>query len=218
LPQPQQPGSARWSHDVKGAPGVPPFPEQETLASLLADVRSCRACADALPLGPRPVLQLASSATILIASQAPGSRVHATGVPFADDSGKRLREWTGLSSKDFYDEHSVAILPMGFCYPGRSIGGDAPPRPECASLWRKQLLHLLPAVRLTLLVGSYAQQHVLGPGLVATRVRNFPDHLPDFFPLPHSSWRARIWEDKNPWFRDEVLPALRSEIERARTS
>ena len=188
----------------------------ETLAALLAKVRACSACADALPLGPRPILQLSTSATILVASQAPGSKVHQTGVPFSDASGDRLREWTGLSTDEFYDERTVAIMPMGFCYPGRSGGGDAPPRAECVHLWRDQLLRLLPAVRLTLLVGSYAQQHVLGPGAITPRVRNFRDYLPDYFPLPHPSWRSRMWEEKNPWFAEDVLPALRSAIERAR--
>jgi uracil-DNA glycosylase len=187
----------------------------EELAALLARVRACSACASALPLGPRPILQLSTSATILVASQAPGSKVHQTGVPFSDASGDRLREWMGLSSDEFYDEESVAIMPMGFCYPGRLGGGDAPPRAECAHLWRDQLLRLLPAVRLTLLVGSYAQQHVLGPGALTSRVRDFRDYLPGYFPLPHPSWRSRIWEDKNPWFRDDVVPALRSAIERA---
>ncbi len=187
----------------------------ETLAALLAKVRACSACAGALPLGPRPILQLSTSATILVASQAPGLKVHQTGVPFSDVSGDRLREWMGLSADEFHDEKRIAILPMGFCYPGRAGGGDAPPRPECAHLWRDQLLQSLPHVRLTLLVGSYAQQHVLGPGALAPRVRNFRDYLPDSFPLPHPSWRSRMWEEKNPWFAEDVLPALRSAIERA---
>ena len=190
----------------------------DKLAALLAKVRACSACADALPLGPRPILQLSTSATILIASQAPGSKVHETGVPFSDVSGDRLREWMGLSTDEFYDEKTVAIMPMGFCYPGRSGGGDAPPRAECVHLWRDQLLQLLPAVRLTLLVGSYAQNHVLGSAALTPRVRNFRDYLPRFFPLPHPSWRSRIWEEKNPWFQADVLPQLRSAIERARAS
>ena len=188
----------------------------ETLAALLARVRACSVCASALPLGPRPILQMSTTATILVASQAPGSRVHQTGVPFSDASGVRLREWTGLSADEFYDEKMVAIIPMGFCYPGRSGGGDAPPRPECQHLWRDQLLRLLPAVRLTLLVGSYAQKHVLGPGTITPRVRNFRDYLPHYFPLPHPSWRSRIWEEKNPWFHEDLLPALRAAIGRAR--
>ncbi len=189
----------------------------ETLDALLAKVRACSACANALPLGPRPILQFSASATILIASQAPGSKVHETGVPFSDASGDRLREWMGLSDDEFYDDKMVAIMPMGFCYPGRAGGGDAPPRAECVHLWRNQLLQLLPEVRLTLLVGSYAQQHVLGQGAITPRVRNFRDYLPEHFPLPHPSWRSRIWEEKNPWFREDVLPALRSAIEWARS-
>ena len=188
----------------------------EALDALLAKVRACSACAHALPLGPRPIVQLSMSSTILIASQAPGSKVHRTGIPFSDPSGDRLRKWMGLSSDIFYDAATVAIVPMGFCYPGRSGGGDAPPRTECVDLWRAQLLKLLPAVRLTLLVGSYAQQHVLGPGAVAQRVRNFRDYLPDYFVLPHPSWRSRLWEERNPWFAEDVLPALRAAIEEVR--
>jgi uracil-DNA glycosylase len=187
----------------------------EALDALLAKVRACSACAGALPLGPRPILQLSASATIFIASQAPGSKVHQSGIPFSDASGDRLREWTGLSADIFYDEARVAIMPMGFCYPGRSAGGDAPPRRECVDLWRNQLLQYLPAVRLTLLVGSYAQQHVLGPGAITPRVRNFRDYLPDYFVLPHPSWRSRLWEERNPWFAEDVLPALRPAVARA---
>jgi len=190
--------------------------EPEALAALLARVRACSACAATLPLGARPVLQASSSASILIASQAPGSKVHQTGIPFSDPSGDRLREWMGVSSDDFYDESTFAIVPMGFCYPGRSGGGDAPPRAECARLWRGELLELLPDVRLTLLVGAYAQNHVLGPAPITSRVRNFRDHLPRYFPLPHPSWRSRLWEEKNPWFRADVIPELRSAIARAR--
>src|SRR6185295_389755 len=189
----------------------------EVLAELLAKVRACSACTGALPLGPRPILQLSASATILVASQAPGLKVHQSGVPFSDASGDRLRDWMGLSSDEFYDERTVAIVPMGFCYPGRRNGGDAPPRMECAHLWRNQLLQLLPNVRLTLLVGSYAQRHVLGPGAITPRVKNFRAYLPAYFPLPHPSWRSRIWEGRNPWFREDVLPALRFAIERARS-
>ena len=175
--------------------------KSEALAALLAKVRACTACADALPLGPRPILQLSTSATILVASQAPGSKVHQSGVPFSDASGDRLREWMGLSGDEFYDERTVAIVPMGFCYPGRSGGGDAPPRADCTRLWRGELLDLLPEVRLTLLIGTYAQNHVLGPAALTPRVRNFRDYLPQFFPLPHPSWRSRIWEEKIHGFK-----------------
>lgn len=181
--------------------------------SLLRQVRACTACAHVLPLGPRPVFQVSQSATLLIASQAPGTKVHASGVPFSDASGDRLREWTRLSSEQFYDVAKVAILPMGLCYPGRAHnGGDAPPRPECARLWRDRLLAGMPRLRLTLLVGSYAQSHVLGPGAMTRRVRDFRTYLPDYFPLPHPSWRSRIWAERNPWFAAEVLPALRDAV------
>ena len=184
--------------------------------SLIGEVRACSACADKLPLGPRPVFQASPTATLLIASQAPGTKVHASGIPFSDDSGTRLREWMGLSSEQFYDSAKVAIVPMGLCYPGRgSGGGDAPPRPECASLWRDRLLAGMPAIRLTLLVGSYAQINALGPGRVSQRVRDFRSYLPRYFPLPHPSWRSRIWAENNPWFSSEVLPALRNAVARA---
>jgi len=184
--------------------------------ALIAEVRACTVCAGVLPLGPRPVFQMSQTATLLIASQAPGTKVHASGIPFADPSGDRLREWTGLSNEQFYDPAKVAILPMGLCYPGRAKnGGDAPPRPECAPLWRERLLAAMPDIRLTLVVGSYAQNHILGPGAMTPRVRDFRSYLPSYFPLPHPSWRSRIWASRNPWFEEEVLPALRKHIARA---
>lgn len=185
----------------------------KTLDSLLADVRACRACADMLPMGPRPVVQMSATARVLIASQAPGTKVHRSGIPFSDSSGDRLREWIGLSKDQFYDASTIAIVPMGMCYPGRlSSGGDAPPRPECARLWRAPLLDQMPALRLTLLVGTYAQVYALGPGTMTERVMDFRSYLPRYFPLPHPSWRSRIWAVKNPWFEAEVLPALRLAI------
>jgi uracil-DNA glycosylase len=183
------------------------------LKELVADVRACRVCADVLPLGPRPILRVSSTARLLIASQAPGAKVHAAGVSFQDASGDRLREWLGLSNEQFYDLSRVAILPMGMCYPGRlPDGGDAPPRPECARIWRARLLGKMPALRLTLLIGTYAQVYALGPGTMTERVRNFRSYLPRQFPLPHPSWRSRIWERKNPWFGEDVLPALRRAV------
>ncbi len=185
----------------------------KALDSLLTDVRACRVCADRLPLGPRPIFQLSASAKILIASQAPGSKAHVSGVPFADASGERLRAWMGVPEGRFYDAGTVAILPMGLCYPGRLPGGgDAPPRPECAPLWRERLLDAMPALRLVLLVGGYAQAHALGPGAMTDRVMRFRDHLPRYFPLPHPSWRTRAWAAKNPCFETEVLPALRRAV------
>ena len=187
-----------------------------TLSSLLNDVRACRACADVLPLGPRPVVQISATARILLASQAPGTKVHDSGIPFSDASGDRLREWMGVSAAEFYDESRVAILPMGLCYPGRLPGGgDAPPRPECAPLWRGRLLAHVPDLRLTLLVGTYAQAGALGPGKMTERVVGFRDQLPAVFPLPHPSWRSRHWAARNPWFEADVLPALRDAVRRA---
>jgi uracil-DNA glycosylase family 4 len=186
-----------------------------SLDALLKRVRACTACIEDLPMGPRPLLQASAGATVLIIGQAPGPRAHQTGIPFSDASGDRLREWMGLSHDDFYDRR-VAIVPMGFCYPGRLASGDAPPRKECTTLWRAELLPMLPKVRLTLLLGTYAQNHVLGQGAMATRVRKFRDYLPAYFPLPHPSWRSRLWEEQNPWFRQEVIPELRAAIETAR--
>jgi uracil-DNA glycosylase len=184
------------------------------LEQLAVEVRGCRACAD-LPLGPRPVLRVSPTARLLIAGQAPGTRVHETGIPWNDASGRRLRQWLALSDSEFYDASQVAILPMGFCYPGRlPNGGDRAPRRECAPLWRDRLIALMPQIRLTLLVGSYAIDHALGPGQMTARVQNFRTYLPRYLPLPHPSWRTTGWEKRNPWFVTELLPVVRSEIRR----
>ena len=183
------------------------------LESLLAEVRACTACAEALPLGPRPLVQASATARILIASQAPGTKAHGSGIPFDDASGERLRDWLGLTSQEFYDARHVAIVPMGLCYPGRLRGGgDAPPRPECAPLWRQRLLDQMPALRLTLLIGGHAQRHVLGLGKMTDQVADFRRHLPSLFPLPHPSWRTRHWATRNPWFEAELLPALKQAV------
>jgi len=185
----------------------------ETLEDVAAAARACTVCAAELPLGPRPVLRVSATARILIASQAPGTKVHASGTPWTDASGVRLRAWLGMTEAEFYDVSRIAILPMGLCYPGRlPNGGDAPPRAECRTLWHPRLLPLMPALRLTLLIGSYSQAYYLGPGDMTTRVRAFRDHLPRHFPLPHPSWRTVGWEQRNPWFATEVLPALRQEV------
>jgi uracil-DNA glycosylase len=185
-----------------------------TLEDLASRVRACRACAEALPMEPRPVFQVSRTARLLVASQAPGSRVQASGIPFSDQSGERLREWMGVGAEEFYDASKIAILPMGFCYPGRGAGGDAPPRRECAELWRRDLLAGMPLIQLTLLVGTYAQADALGPGTMTDRVRNYRHYLPHCFPLPHPSWRSRIWSRNNRWFEAEVLPALKEEVRR----
>jgi len=185
---------------------------KQALDKLAAEIRRCRACTD-LPLGPRPVFRASATARVLIAGQAPGTKVHETGIPWNDPSGDRLRQWLSMTREAFYDEQTIAIVPMGFCYPGRLPGGgDAPPRPECAPLWRRRLLALMPDVRLTLLVGSYAQVDALGPGAMTDRVHRFRAFLPEFFPLPHPSWRTTGWERRNLWFGQEVLPALRDAV------
>lgn len=187
----------------------------ETLARLLERVRACTECEPSLPLGARPVLAAHPAARILVVGQAPGTRVHATGVPWNDPSGDRLREWLGVEAEAFYDPRRFAILPMGFCYPGRGKSGDLPPRRECARLWREPLLERLPNIRLTLLIGAYAQRWHLrernGRSLTAT-VRAFRDYLPDYFVTPHPSPRNQYWLQQNPWFGAELLPALRERV------
>ena len=186
-----------------------------TFEELIAAARACTFCGD-LPLGPQPIIQGSAGSRLVIASQAPGSIAHASGVPFMDPSGYRLRDWLGLDEARFYDPALVAILPMGFCYPGRyAQGGDLPPRPACAPRWRPALLAAMTDVRLILLVGGYSQADALGAGRMTDRVRGFREYLPRYFPLPHPSWRTGIWERKNPWFTDEVLPALKEEVRRA---
>ena len=186
----------------------------ERLEREVAAARACTRCTD-LPLGPRPTLRVSATARLLIVGQAPGTKVHISGTPWTDASGDRLRGWLQMTPEQFYDVTHVAILPMGLCYPGRlPNGGDAPPRPECARLWHPRLLGLMPAIELTLLVGSYAQIGALGRGTMTDRVRNWRAYLPRYFPLPHPSWRTGIWQARNPWFEGEVLPALRAEVAR----
>ena len=183
------------------------------LNSLLDEVRSCRVCAEHLPLGPRPVLRASATARLLIVGQAPGTKVHESGIPWDDASGERLRDWLALDRETFYDERRVAIVPMGFCYPGvMARGGDKPPRPECAPLWHAPLAAALGAVELTLLVGQYAQAHYLGSRRKRTlteTVRAWRDWLPDYLTTPHPSWRTTQWQNKNLWFEGEILPELR---------
>ena len=187
--------------------------EAGELERLVAEVRACRVCEAHLPLGPRPILHVSATSRLLVASQAPGTKVHEKGISFWDQSGERLRGWLGIGREIFYDTSRVAILPMGMCYPGRlPQGGDRPPRPECAPLWRDRVLRLMPEIRLTLLIGTYAQNHVLGPGAMTARVQSFRHYLPQYFPLPHPSWRTGVWESRNPWFQEIVLPALQAEV------
>lgn len=185
-----------------------------TLNVLLEEVRNCTICAEHLPHGVRPVVQVHSKARILIAGQAPGRKVHESGVPFADASGDRLRDWLGVSSEDFYDSLQFAILPMGFCYPGTGRSGDLPPRPECAPQWREKLLKRLKNLQLTLVIGEYAQAYHLpdASGSLTDRVQSWRDHWPNVVPLPHPSPRNNIWLRRNPWFEEELLPVLRTRV------
>jgi uracil-DNA glycosylase len=186
-----------------------------SLDILLSEVRRCTICAAHLPLGPRPIVQLGATARLLIVGQAPGSKVHASGMPWQDDSGHRLREWLGIDAGVFYDPRHVALLPMGFCYPGAANGADLPPRPECAPLWHDRLLAALPDRRLTVLVGLHAQRrylHGATRGTLTEAVRGFREHLPGQFPLPHPSWRSTGWMRRNAWFEKDVLPALRDAV------
>jgi uracil-DNA glycosylase len=186
------------------------------LTRLLAEIRACRLCEAHLPLGPRPVLRARASARLAIVGQAPGTRVHETGIPWNDASGQRLRAWLDLDDETFYDGVRVAIIPTGFCYPGRDAkGGDRPPRPECAPLWHPPLRALLTEVELTLLVGRYAQAYYLGARAeptVTETVRQWRTYGPAFWPLPHPSWRVNRWLRDNRWFEREVLPALRRRV------
>lgn len=189
--------------------------EYPTLEALLAAVRNCRACEKHLPLGPRPVLRAGESARILIVGQAPGARVHTTGIPWDDPSGERLRAWMGIQRNVFYDASRIAIIPMGYCYPGRGSGGDLPPRRECAELWLDLLLARLPRIELTLLIGQYAQRHFLGSrrkSSLTETTRAWREYAPQYLPLPHPSPRNTPWMQRNPWFEQQVLPALRTRI------
>ena len=185
-----------------------------SLKQLLTEVRACRHCEADLPLGPNPVLRASHSSRILIIGQAPGTRVHETGIPWNDPSGDRLRDWLQVDREHFYDERDIAIIPMGFCYPGKGKSGDLPPRRECAPLWHERLLEQLPDLQLRLLIGKYAQDYYLGTkqqSLAAT-VESFADYLPDCLPLPHPSPRNIRWFRNHPWFEAEVLPVLRERV------
>ena len=188
-------------------------PSADSLEVATAEAAACRLCEMALPLGPRPVFRVSKTARVLIIGQAPGTKVHLTGLPWNDPSGDRLRGWLEMDREAFYDSSRIAIVPMGLCYPGRlPRGGDAPPRPECAPLWLDRFIRLMPEVRLTLLVGSYALRRRLGKGAMTDRVRRFRDLEAAIIPLPHPSWRTTGWERRNPWFEDELLPVLRQAV------
>ncbi|GMU45749.1 MAG: hypothetical protein AMXMBFR26_05310 [Porticoccaceae bacterium] len=200
--------------DVSSAVQRPPSRDAElALRDLLVEVRACRQCAD-LPLGPRPVLRATTSARVLIIGQAPGTRVHASGIPWDDPSGDRLRAWLGLDRATFYDPARIAIVPMGLCYPGRDHGGDLPPRAECAPRWHRRIFELLPNLALTLLIGRYAQEYYLGrkTASLAERVSRWPLADADRLPLVHPSPRNRRWLVRHPWFEAEVIPVVRQRV------
>ena len=188
-----------------------------SVETLLEEVRSCRLCAAHLPHGPWPVLQFHPNARILIAGQAPGRRVHESGTPFDDASGDRLRDWMGVTREQFYDPGMIAILPMGFCYPGTGKSGDLPPRPECAPAWRETLLARLKFLRLTLVLGRYAQDYHLGKtgASLTETVKSWRQYWPVAVPLPHPSPRNNLWLRRNAWFESELIPALRERVAQA---
>jgi uracil-DNA glycosylase len=183
-----------------------------SLSAVSREARACRVCENKLPLDPRPVFLVGKAARLLIVGQAPGRRVHETGIPWNDPSGEVLRAWLDMDRDAFYDTSRIAIVPMGLCYPGTVNGADLPPCRECAPLWQPRFRAALPGVRLTLLVGSYAQKFYLGKSNVSETVRSYREYLPRFFPLPHPSWRNLGWLKRNPWFAKIVIPALRRRV------
>lgn len=186
--------------------------ERPSLERVAREARTCRVCAASLPHAPRPVFRVGRGAHLMIVGQAPGRRVHESGLPWNDPSGDTLRAWLALDRATFYDRARIAILPTGLCYPGTVDGSDLPPRPECAPLWHARFRAALPEVRLTLLVGQYAQAHYLGAARKATlaaTVQAYRQYLPEYFPLPHPSWRNKAWVRRNAWFEADVIPALR---------
>ncbi|WP_420580932.1 uracil-DNA glycosylase family protein [Reichenbachiella sp.] len=185
------------------------------MEDLLIEIRKCDTCTSHLSQGPRPILAAHPSSKIVVIGQAPGAKVHASGIPWDDKSGQNLREWMGIEQDTFYDPKKIAIVPMGFCYPGKGKSGDLPPRPECAPQWHGVLLNELKNVRLTLLIGQYAQKYYLGQkqkNNLTETVKQFEEYLPDYFVLPHPSPRNNIWRAKNPWFDKSVLPKLKQVV------
>ena len=178
---------------------------------LLQEIRKCAVCGKFLPFAPRPILQASVHSGIVIIGQAPGQKVNESGIPWDDISGNELRRWLGVTKDQFYDDKLFALIPMGFCYPGKGKSGDLPPRPECAPLWHDRLLKHLKEVKLIILIGQYAQKYYLGEKFRPTlteNVKNYKDFLPEFLPLVHPSPRNKIWQKKNPWFEAEVVPEL----------
>ena len=185
------------------------------MENLLKEIRGCTLCKDHLPMGPRPVLSATKKSKILIVGQAPGIRVHNTGIPWNDPSGKQLRKWLNVTDEQFYNPEIFGIVPMGFCYPGTGKSGDLPPRKECAQTWHQPLLKEMTEVKLTLLIGAYAQKEYLVDRKKSTltqNVQDFEQFMPKFLPLPHPSPRNRMWLKKNPWFEDSVIPVLQGVV------
>jgi len=186
----------------------------DAFQTLSQEIRACTHCLKDLPHGVRPVFRAHPDSKILVAGQAPGRRVHESGIPFDDPSGDRLRNWMGISKEVFYDEKRIAIVPMGFCYPGTGKSGDLPPRPECADLWREKILGQLPNIELTLVIGKYAHDWHLGKSktTLTETVKNWQDFWPEKLPLPHPSPRNNLWLKKNPWFERDVIPELQKRV------
>ncbi len=183
---------------------------------LLHKIRKCTLCEEALPLPPNPVCSFSENSKILIVGQAPGIKVHDSGIPWDDASGKRLREWLGVSSKEFYDTSNFAIVPMGFCYPGKGKSGDLPPRPECSEKWMPSILSILKQRKFTILIGKYAQHYFLGArtkNTLTETVRRWREYLPEYIPLPHPSPRNNIWLHKNPWLRRDVILDIQKTVQ-----
>lgn len=186
------------------------------MRELLTEIKSCTVCSEFLPNAPRPIVQVSAQSKIIIIGQAPGQKVQNTGIPWDDASGKNLREWLGVSDATFYDEKQIGLIPMGFCFPGTGKSGDLPPRPECAKLWHDKLSEQMKEVKLTLLVGQYAQKHYLKKTMMRNlteTVRNYHTYLPTYLPLPHPSPRNNIWMKKNAWFKQEVIPSIKELVQ-----
>ncbi len=185
------------------------------MKQLLQNISTCTICERYLPLGPRPIVTAHPDAKIAIIGQAPGAKVHATGIPWDDPSGKQLRKWLGVTDEQFYNDRLFALIPMGFCYPGKGNSGDLPPRPECAPQWHQMLLKQMPNITLTILIGQYAQKYYVKERLksnLTETVRHYAEYLPDYFVMPHPSPRNRFWLRKNPWFEEEVLPEFQKRV------
>lgn len=186
--------------------------------NLLKEIRACTVCKKFLPYPPQPIIQAAKQSKIIIIGQAPGLKVQLSGIPWDDASGNELRRWLGVTKEQFYDENLFALVPMGFCYPGKGKSGDLPPRPECAPLWHGRLLHYMKEVKLIILIGQYAQKYYLGDKLKPTlteTVKNYTTYLPQYLPLVHPSPRNKIWQKKNPWFEKDVVPQLQKIVKRS---